>query len=408
MASLTRRIVAGSLLVAAATAAGADSAAAAPANRTIPASAADAALAATRAQASATGMRYRTIWEDDDEYYERSAAGDVVVLVEAGEVVRVWLLGPGNYEPMNKFERNQSLTDDPWHGQVWTRYGHTSNPFLRGPAASGSDADFLAGKLLDPFGEYARDENAQVVVDARGRATTMIVFDNPHVEVLAWTAPNAVRPAPNAMVPEGNHPTMSAAIESTDSLLDDLSRLGMAVRAFPGFKSNPVGTLRKVARYYGWPVADAAGGISMTVTEPVGSTWRIRMTARRTGTKLAEFALVSVPGIMSQEEAITRRALGMVSTMAVDALTCDVQCYVKNMPSRLTAARAQEVASTYGAGDDGTTVGVSGDGPALTGSIAFQQGGLCFAVPLQGSTFLQRPSSWVARPGTAGSGGTCQ
>jgi hypothetical protein len=388
-----------------ASSAGAGSAAAAPADRTIPAAAADAALAATRAQAAATGMRYRTIWEDDDEYYERSAAGDVVVLVEAGEVMRVWLLGDGRYEPMNKYERNESFTNDPWHGQVWTRYGYATNPFLRNMGATGEEATLLAAKLLDPFGEYARDENAQVVVDARGRATTMIVFDNPHVEVLAWTAPRAVRPVPNAMVPEADHPTMSTTIDSTDALLEDVSNLGSTARAFPGFKGNPVGTLRKVARYYGWPVSDVPGGVSMTVTEPVGSTWRIRMTARRTGVKVAEFALLSVPSIMTFEEAITRRALGMTSAIAVDMLTCDTNCYVRNMPGRLTAARALEVASTFGSA---ATIGVSGDGASLSGSIAFQQDGYCFAVPLQGSTFLQRPSSWVARPGSAAPNGTCQ
>lgn len=387
----------------------AGTASAAPANRIHPSAGADAALAATRAQAAATGMRYRTIWENDDQYYERNATGDVVVLVEAGEVVRVWLLGAERYESFMKFERNELFKNDPWHAQVWNRYGHASNPFLSVVTATGEDATLLSGKLLDPFAEYPLDENARVVTDSRGRAVTMVVYDNPHVEVLAWTAPNAVRPAPNLLVPEANHPTMSTTIESASALLEDVSNLGSKARAFPGFKGNPVGTLRKVARYYGWPVTDAPGGIAMTVTEPLGSTWRIRMTARRTGTKTAEFALLSVPAIMSREEATTRRVLGMLSTMAVDSLICDVDCYVRNMPTKLTAARAREVASSYGTGDEGgATIGVSGDGAALTGSVAFEQGGFCFAVPLQGSAYLQRPVSWVARVGSAGPNGTCQ
>jgi hypothetical protein len=147
----------------------------------------------------------------------------------------------------------------------------------------------------------------------------------------------------------------------------------------------------------------------MTVTEPLGSTWRIRMTARRTGTKISEFALLSVPAIMSRDEATTRRVLGLLSTMVVDVLVCDVDCYVRNQPTKLTAARAREVAATFGAGDDGgTTISVTGDGPALSGSVAFQQGGFCFAVPLQGSTYFQRPASWVAQPGSASPNGTCQ
>lgn len=382
---------------------------AAPLNRAFPAAGADSALAATRAQAAATGMRYRTIWEDDDEYYERNAAGDVVVLVEAGEVVRVWLLGPGRYEAFNKFERNELFKNDPWHAQVWNRYGFSANPFLSVMTVGGVDAALLSGKLLDPFAEYPLDENARVVTDARGRAVTMVVHDTPHVEVLAWTAPHAVRPAPNALVPETSHPTMSTSIESSADLLEDVSNLGSKARAFPGFKGNPVGTLRKVARYYGWPVSDAAGGIAMTITEPLGSTWRIRMTARRTGTKTAEFTLLSVPAVMSREEATTRRVLGMLSKMAVDSLICDVDCYVRNMPTKLTAARAREVASAYGSGDEGgATVGVSGDGAALNGSAAFAQGGYCLAVPLQGSTFLQRPASWVAQAGSAGPNGMCQ
>lgn len=401
------RIAATVVLVAAMS--GSASAVAAPANRTLPSSGADTAFAATRAQAAATGMRYRTIWEDDDEYYERNAAGDVVVLVEAGEVVRVWLLGAGRYESFNKFERNELFKNDPWHAQVWNRYGHASNPYLSAMTVTGEEGSLLAGKLLDPFEDYARDENARVVTDSRGRATTLIVYDNPHVEVLAWTAPKAVRPEPNALVPEANHPTMSTTIESSSALLEDVSNLGSKARAFPGFKSNPVGTLRKVARYYGWRVTDTAGGVTMTVTESLGSTWRIRMTARRTGTKISEFALLSVPAIMSRDEATTRRVLGLLSTMVVDVLVCDVDCYVRNQPTKLTAARAREVAATFGAGDDGgTTISVTGDGLALSGSVAFQQGGFCFAVPLQGSTYLQRPASWVAQPGSASPNGTCQ
>jgi hypothetical protein len=47
-----------------------------------------------------------------------------------------------------------------------------AHSFLHGMTVTGDDATPIAAKLLDPLGEYARAEHAQVEVDDRGRATT--------------------------------------------------------------------------------------------------------------------------------------------------------------------------------------------------------------------------------------------
>lgn len=389
--------------------------------QTIPIDQAAEAIAKSLDYAGQRGLTYR----EQGELRQRSAAGDVAVRIESRKVTSM-VLREGNsavlLAPAGPTSNDRRISD-----AVRKGFGIGKNAFAVMPIDDDGDttnSDYFLS-WFDPFSAYAEVPTLTVELDSVGRIAAIRDGRQALVQVVAWEAPLAVKPPASRIMDTNTWWTTTYAEASAEFLLTYLDGIGQIAQAYPGFSSAPIPTLRKAARDTGWQAKDSNGGITITLTDGVGLTWRAVFVASSSSVRITKFTLVSRPQAMPQEEVYAKMLMGLFAISQLTAVTCPLKCLLEGGPTPLTAANAEKVllkqlkdfgvsqqtpGPDYPELDDGMlgSFGVTVTGSKFTGGLSFSLNGFCLAVPFKGPGVLQLPSSYASKPGQVGPLGTCR
>lgn len=372
------------------------------------------AVDATLAQARVSGMTF----ESQGVAYQRNAAGDVAVMIAKSRVDRMLLReGVGlrlltPYVSRSTYPRIVKEVD--------AAYGITSPTFVAADVEPLAEAAYAP--WFDPFAQVAEDP--EVVVDETGRAVEVRVAGATTVRVLRWDAPLAVAPARDSVVSVETRVTIGAVEISADFSYALMQQLAAIAYRDSAYASDPVATLRRVARQTGWLARDSRGGVTITTTDSLGATWRSMLVAARSGVRVQDFSLLSHRKAMPEPEAKSLLSLGIMAMSQVDLLSCPASCRMTGAPARLTPANAERriqgqlgtigiTGQTPGPGYPDIGDGMSGSlgltvaGERITGGFAVSEGGFCLRVPIVGPGVMPRPDSYRPVRGSVGPWGTC-
>ncbi|MFM8896020.1 MAG: hypothetical protein ACKOE2_11775, partial [Actinomycetales bacterium] len=303
--------------------AGASAATAVPAasmEMAIPGDQARSAVAAALAQANSTGVTF--IQSRDGTPTQRNAAGTVVVGVEDGKIVNMVLREGGSTSLLGILR--DPPRDPKVRRQVFRAYGVGGVPYVTMPVEPDQAVGF--DEMFDPFTLASAIPTAEVIVDARGRATEIRVGDDIALKVLSWSAPLAVRPPQNRILDQNTYWTVLLLEDTTSYLESYVGTLAGQATATPGYRSAPVATLRRAAKQGGWTVTPNRTGVSVTVTSGLGATWRYPLTAGSQRVSLGSPTLLTHPAVVPEEIAQAKSLIGLLAMTSVGQLGCSLEC----------------------------------------------------------------------------------
>ena len=210
------------------------------------------AIDAALAHAGVSGMTF----EFQGALHQRSAAGDVAVVVAKGRVEQMLLREGGGLRLLTPYATHSTY---PRIVQaVNAAYAAASPAYGAAVVDPVSEAAFAP--WFDPFAQVAEDPDAEVVVDETGRAVEVRVAGATTVRVLRWDAPLAVRPARDSVVTAETPATMAAVEASADFSYALTKQLAAIANREATYSSEPVATLRRVAHDTGWIARASQGG----------------------------------------------------------------------------------------------------------------------------------------------------
>lgn len=390
------------------------SAGARPSQTTIPADQAGAAIAATLAQASRTGM---TFTSRGGGTYQRSADGRVVAQIENGKVIFIKLFNGTNALDLAPLEWVSPRERATIPRQLSAAYGIGKNPW--GNAFGETEEPDLINPFLGATGLLM----TTVEVDSQGRAVKLLVDGSTEVEVLDWKAPLAVAPAPNRILDADKLGTVQNLEVSADSFYDSIYEFTREVNANPRYRLAPLQVLRQVTKVKGWPAQNTARGISITLTDGLGAIWKADIVAERKVARITSYKLLSAPPIMNADIANARLRLGMLALSAAERIACPRECVLKDtsvpldydkLVPRLAVASglADSTPATPGPDFPGSTgekssIGVEGTAADFIARSSTEELGYCVSIALRGPGVPVMPTSYEAKPGSVGPYGRC-
>ena len=374
------------------------------------------AIDAALVHAGVSGMTF----ESGGAVHQRSAAGDVAVVVAKGRVYQMLvregtllrLLTP--YAARSTYPRIVKA--------VHAAYAAAAPTFV---AAEVSPLSAVAyAPWFDPFAQVAEDPDAEVIVDETGRAVEVRVAGVTTVRILRWDAPLAVRPARDSVITAETAATMAAVEVSADFSYALTKQLAAIANREATYSSEPVATLRRVVHDAGWIARASQGGVTITTTDSLGATWRAILVAARSGVRVEDFALLSHRKAMPETQAQALLSLSVTAMSQVDLLSCPAACRMTGKPAPITVANAetrilgqlgrlgitsQTPGPTYPSIGDGMSgsFGLTVSGERISGGFSMSTGGFCLRVPIVGPGVLPRPTAYLAVPGSIGPLGTC-
>ena len=374
------------------------------------------AIDAALAHAGVSGMTF----EFQGALHQRSAAGDVAVVVAKGRVEQMLLREGGGLRLLTPYATHSTY---PRIVQaVNAAYAAASPAYGAAVVDPVSEAAFAP--WFDPFAQVAEDPDAEVVVDETGRAVEVRVAGATTVRVLRWDAPLAVRPARDSVVTAETAATMAAVEASADFSYALTKQLAAIANREATYSSEPVATLRRVAHDTGWIARASQGGVTVTTTDSLGARWQATLVAARSGVRVQDFALRSHRKAMPQGQAQALLSLSVMAMSQVDLLSCPADCRMTGKPAPLTQANAEArilgqlgrigitgqtpgpAYPSIGGGMSGS-LGLTVTDQGITGGFAMSAGGFCLRVPIVGPGVLPRPTAYPALPGSVGPLGTC-
>lgn len=379
----------------------------------VPADQAGAAIAATLAQASRTGM---TFTSRGSRVFQRNADASVVAEIEDRKLRFLTLIQgsrASEYAPLDwMLPKEQSTIAR----QLSTAYGIGANPW----GELVQDAEVR--DLVNPFLGFADAPWAQVEVDAQGRAVKVLVDGQAEVEVLGWTAPLAVAPATNRLLDSDKFGTMTNLSVSASKFYDAIYEFIRGIPAIPGYRNAPLQVLRRMVQANGWPATNTAKGVTITLTDGLGARWKADIVAEPRVVRLKSYQLLAYPPVMGTELANSRLRLGLDALTTAQLISCPQACVLndKAVPLAFDTALARLAAATGGrataptpgpgypgAGGEPISIGIDGTADAFTLRYATAEEGSCVSIAIRGPGIVVMPSSFQAQPGSVGPFGTC-
>jgi hypothetical protein len=410
--AVPRLLILGCLLLA--TAGNPSIASALPTQGTIPADQAGAAISATLAQASRTGM---TFTSRGSRTFQRNADGTVVAELEEGKLRFLTLFRGSKALPLAPMDWMTPKEQSMIPRQLSAAYGIGKDPW--GNFFGETDEP----DLLNPFLGYAQVPTAVVEVDAQGRAVKLMIDGETEVEVLAWKAPLAVAPAADRLLDADKLGTAQNLAVSANWFYGAVYEFARRIGGVPGYQSAPLPTLRRMIKTKGWPAVNTGKGVSITLTDGLGATWKTELIAERKSVRMKGFQLLGYPPIMNAEVANARLRLGIDALASAELIACPRDCVVydkavpltfENAQDRLVAGARRDDVTGLTSGPDfpGTSsekisIGIEGTAADFVARYSVEEADNCVSIAIRGPGSPVMPTSYEAKPGSVGPYGTC-
>lgn len=392
----------------------APSALAAASQATIPADQAAGAIAATLAQASRTGM---TFTSRGGRTFQRSADSTVVAELEEGKLRFLTLFRGSRSFPLAPLEWVSPKEQIAIPRQLSAAYGIGKNPWAN-VLGETEEPD-----LLNPFIGITEIPTAEVVVDAQGRATKVLIDGSTEVEIVNWTAPLAVAPSGDRILDADKSGTVQNLEVSADWFYDAVYEFTRRVSGDPRYRSAPLKVLRQGVKVFGWPAVNTSRGVTITLTDGLGATWKAEVVAEPKVARVTSYRLLAHPPIMNADIANARLRLGILALTTAESMACPRDCFVydraaplvfdKALPRLIEATRSDQVTGQTagpdypGSADEEISIGIEGTAADFVMRSSFEEAGYCVSVSMRGPGSPVMPTSFQAGPGAVGPYGTC-